>query len=62
MMLVINFAAWGWPQWVMLGTIALNLIMQAVLHGQPRAKFNVGWASLDMAFLVGLLIAGGYFA
>lgn len=51
----------GWPQWVWIVLIAIDLLGTAHLHGTPRGPYNFWWVSLDTVVIVFLLYMGGFF-
>lgn len=67
----IDTSSWGWPQWVVIVFLLLDMAMHAANHGKPRLdpqdktqpqKYNgfVGFTRLGIfAFF---LAAGGFFA
>lgn len=61
-MLVINFASWDWPQWLLLSLYATSLAFTAILHGKGRPDYNIGFTVVDIAICLGLLAAGGFFS
>lgn len=53
----------GWPQYIVLGITAINILGYAVLDGEPKTgsyKFSIGIISL--AFTQGLLYWGGFYS
>jgi hypothetical protein len=53
----------GWPEGIVLGLIALNLLIAAALDGTPKdSKHSLSGKMLDSAILFGLLYWGGFFA
>lgn len=63
MTLAIDASAWGWPQWTYIGLLAFNVVMSAVLDGQPKSGNHSAGVSLVAAVLgVFILVSGGFFA
>lgn len=52
----------GTPQIILLVLLGLRLLITANKHGQQREdKYNVFFALLDVAILIWILVAGGFF-
>lgn len=49
------------PQGILLTLLVIDLILTAILHGQPRPRFNFWTALLEQAIVFALLIWGGFF-
>jgi hypothetical protein len=53
----------GWPEGIILGLIAFNLILGACVDGEPKTgTHRFGVKLIDAAILMGLLYWGGFFA
>lgn len=61
--MTIDFSAWGWPQWVYLGIVALGLVVAAITDGTPlRGNVQFSVQLLAAAITVVLLSFGGFFS
>lgn len=61
-MIVINTAAWAWPQWTFLALCTLDVLVHAYSHGTPKGNYNIGNKAIDCAVLIALLSCGGFFS
>ena len=61
-MITIDYAMWGWAQWVMIALIAFEIIAAAVMHGSPRKPVHVGNYIINSSLILILLIFGGFFS
>lgn len=62
MTFAIDMSAWGWPQWTWIGLAAFNLIMNAVLDGQPRTgNYSAGVYLAALIVSAFIVISGGFF-
>jgi hypothetical protein len=64
MTFVIDFAAWGWPQWTEVGLLATNLILNAALNGVDKSasKYSAGVALVTSVIVIFILGSGGFFS
>ena len=53
---------WHWPQWTWLILAFLTLLAHAANHGNERPAYNFPVALLNLALVLFLLIAGGFFS
>ena len=52
----------GVPQIILLVLVGIRLLVNANKHGLPREdKYNVFFTMIDVALLIWILIAGGFF-
>ena len=52
----------GTPQIILLLLLGLRLLINAHKHGQPRKEdYNVFFTMIDVALLIWILVAGGFF-
>ncbi len=58
---MISIDSFGWPQWVLICLIVLEMLIYTVRHGQPRSEFNAVSRFIDSVFLLVLLAFGGFF-
>lgn len=61
-MITIDYANWGWPQWVLLGLEVLTLAGYISLHGTPRKNYSIGIGIANFSVSMFLLICGGFFS
>lgn len=62
MTLAIDASTWGWPQWTYVGLFAFNVVMGAVLDGQPKTgNHSAGVSLVAVVMAVFILISGGFF-
>jgi len=60
--LTINFAAWHWPQWVIVCLWAVSLIGSAYLHGEQRTgTYSAVGTIISIMLAAVVLHAGGFF-
>jgi hypothetical protein len=63
---------WGWPQILFLVWIFVHMLVELLLHGQPKIhttgekkgevmKYEAHWSLYRVVLLLNLLIAGGFF-
>lgn len=50
----------GWPQWIIALLLALDVVASGILHGAPRAPVRFEEKAAEIAILVLLLHAGGF--
>jgi len=60
--MTIDFASYGWPQWVMIGLFIFNIVTEARDHGTPKTgKHNVLVQIIALVIQLWILRAGGFF-
>ena len=60
-MITIDYASWGWPQWLMVAHVALSMWAGIYLHGET-VRSNGCYKAVNLSLLVALLIFGGFFS
>jgi len=51
----------GWPQWVLIILMGVELLGVAHLHGTPRKPYEFWGVLVDTAIMTFLLWKGGFF-
>lgn len=51
----------GWPQFIVLAFIVINLIIHIVMHGEEQPEYNAYIKTLDIILSLLLLAWGGFF-
>jgi len=60
--MTIDFASYGWPQFVTIGLYVFHLVTEARDHGQPKTgKHNVLTTIIHMVIAIFILRSGGFF-
>lgn len=60
--MIIDAAAWHWPQWTILSLLAFQLVIYGVKHGEARDPYNIGYAVIDIGLVIIILSCGGFFS
>jgi hypothetical protein len=61
-MITINTDAWHWPQWTVLILQAMNFLLTAMLHGEPReGRYSVSATLVWIVWTTIILACGGFF-
>ena len=51
---------WGWPQWVLMGLLAFNLVVHISKHGEDRGQHSGPVALIDGVLTGWILYMGGF--
>ena len=51
----------GWPQWVYVAALALNVCVAAVKNGEPQGDYDIRAALVGSAISVFVATCGGFF-
>jgi len=52
----------GWPQWVLIILLLMDLGLALGRDGQPKGNYSFGYSLLGSGIMVGLLWVGGFWS
>lgn len=52
--------AWHWPQWVLAGLLAFDVVIHISKDGEPRRAYNGPIGALSVGITAWLLWCGGF--